>query len=195
MSRSHATRTARNISVFATVSVTLPLCLVSCAAAGISGPPAAELRAATGSDLLDVQTEQIYHVSEVQLLAPIDTSALGANVQDQVTPSGYMVVHDGVITEAELGVAVIGITEASFVLTEPTVLRREGRDEGVVYATGTLTVNETEQHGTSVKLLPSLISEKAAEFDVTFAIPSNLLVAGDHPGLEEISAHVALTAE
>lgn len=195
MSRTHATRTARNFSVFATVTVTLPFCLVSCATAGISGPPAAELRAATGSDLLDVQAEQIYHVSEVQLLAPIDTSELGSNVQDQVTPSGFMVVHDGVITEAELGVSVAGLTEASFVLTEPTVLRREGRDDGVVYATGTLSVNGIEQHGMSVRLLPSLISDRAAEFDVTFAIPSNLLIAGEHPGLEEISAHVALLAE
>lgn len=179
----------------ATASVTLPLCLVSCAAAGLSGPPAAELRAATGSDLLDVQTEQVYHVSDVQLLAPIDTTSLGADVQDHVAPSGFMVVHDGVITEAELGVTVAGLTEATFVLTEPTVLRREGRDEGVVYATGTLSVNGIEQHGTSVRLLPSQISERSAEFDVTFAIPSNLLIAGDHPGLEEISAHVALTAD
>lgn len=191
----HATRTARTMSVFATVSVTLPLCLVSCASAGISGPPAAELRAATGSDLLDVQTEQVYRVSQVQLLAPIDTSELGANVQGKVTPSGFMVVNDGVITAAELGVTVIGLTEASFVLTEPTVLRREGRDEGVLYAIGTLSVNGIEQHGTSVKLVPSVISDRAAEFDVTFAIPSNLLVSGDHAGLDEISAHVALTAE
>lgn len=191
----HATRTARTMSVFATVSVTLPLCLVSCASAGISGPPAAELRAASGSDLLDVQAEQVYQVSDVQLLAPIDTSELGADVQGQVTPSGFMVVHDGVITAAELGVTVAGLTEASFVLTEPTVLRREGRDEGVLYAIGTLSVNGIEQHGTSVKLVPSVISDRAAEFDVTFAIPSNLLVAGDHPGLDEISAHVALTAE
>lgn len=181
--------------MFATVTMTLPLCLVSCASAGISGPPAAELRAATGSDLLDVQTEHVYHVSEVQLLAPIDTTELGANVQDQVTPSGYMIMQDGVITAAELGVSVAGITEATFVLTEPTVLRREGRDEGVVYATGTLSVNGLEQHGTSVRLLPSVLTDRAAEFDVTFAIPGNLLMAGDHPGIEEISAHVALTAE
>ncbi|UOQ61299.1 hypothetical protein MUN76_04825 [Leucobacter rhizosphaerae] len=195
MLRTHAPRTARRIGVFATVTMTLPLCLVSCASPGISGPPAAELRAATGSDLLDVQTEQVYHVSEVQLLAPIDTTELGADVQDQVTPSGYMIMQDGVITAAELGVSVAGITEATFVLTEPTVLRREGRDEGVVYATGTLSVNGLEQHGTSVRLLPSVLTDRAAEFDVTFAIPGNLLMAGDHPGIEEISAHVALTAE
>lgn len=187
----HASRcTIRVIAV-----VTLPLCLVSCSGAQHLGVPAAELRAATGSNLLTIPAEQFYEVTDVQLLAPIDTTALGKSVQDRATPEGFMVVQDGVITQAELSVSVAGLSEASFVLTEPTVLYREGREDSVVYATGTLAVEGIEQHSTQLKLTPGTISEKAAEFDVSFAVPSTLLIAGSSTGMGEISAHISLAAE
>lgn len=106
-----------------------------------------------------------------------------------------MVMHDGVITQAELTVSVAGLREASFVLTEPTVLRREGRDDSVVYATGTLSVEGIEQPATQIKLTPSVISDKAAEFDLSFDVPAAILIAGGATGLGEVSAHISLKAE
>ncbi|QIK62649.1 hypothetical protein G7068_05065 [Leucobacter viscericola] len=189
-----ATRTSRS-SLGVIAIVTLPLCLVSCASTQGVGAPAAELRAATGSNLLTVPAEHVYEVTDVKLLAPAATSALGKSVQDHVDPSGFMVMHDGVITQAELSVSLAGLHEASFVLTEPTVLRREGRDDSVVYATGTLSVEGIEQRSTQLKLTPSQISDKAAEFDVSFALPKALLIAGGAAGVGEVSAHISLTAE
>ncbi|QIM18986.1 hypothetical protein G7066_11075 [Leucobacter coleopterorum] len=175
--------------------VTLPLCLVSCASTQGLGVPAAELRAATGSNLLTVPSEHVYEVTDIELLGPAATSELGKSVQDKVEPSGFMVMHDGVITQAELSVSVAGLHEASFVLTEPTVLRREGRDDSVVYATGTLSVEGIEQHSTQLKLTPSEISDKSAEFDVSFAVPATLLIAGGATGFGDVSAHISLTAK
>lgn len=195
MSRMYATRTARSFGVFATVSITLPLCLVACSTTSEPGTPAAELRADSNSDLLSVQPERLYRVSEVEILSPVDDSALGEEVQDQVSPSGFMVVHDGVITRAEFSVSVAGLSEASFVLTEPTILRREGRSEGVISAIGTFSVNGFQQRGTTITFTPSVMTDRAAEFDLTFKVPSNLLLHSSHSNLDEVSVHVELTAE
>ena len=188
-------RSARAFGLVATVTAAIPLCLTACAPAAQLGVPASELSAAADSDLLATPTEHVYRVTDVQLVAPIDTSALGANMGDRVTPSGTLVVADGVITEAELSVVYREWTEATFVLTEPTVLRREGSADGTVTATGTLSVNGIEQPGTGVRLTPGTMTADRAEFDVSFTVPDNLLIAGGENGSGEVTAHVVLSAE
>lgn len=194
MSSIHATRASRFAIRVITV-VTLPLCLVSCTGTQVAKAPSAELRAATGSDLLTVPPEELYEVTDVQILAPADTTPLGKTIENQAEPEGYMVMQDGVITQAELSVSVTGLPTASFVLTEPTVLYREGHEMSVVYATGTLAIEGIEQRSTQLKLTPGKISEKTAEFDVSFAAPSALLIAGGAAALGEVSAHISLTAD
>ncbi len=187
-------RSARTLGVVATVTAAIPLCLSGCAPASEATVAAAELRASAESDLLETPTEHVYEVSEIELRAPLGVSAFGSNAGDRVTPSGFIVVNDGVITEAELNVVVTEWADASFVLTEPTVLRREDSENGTVYATGTLAVNGIEQPHTSVKLTPGPMSAEAAEFDVSFEVPDNLLIADQEVAPSEVTAHLSLTA-
>lgn len=175
--------------------VTIPLCMVSCAGSQNSTRPAAELRAATDSDLLNAPAELVYKVTDVDLVAPESISALGKSLEAQAVSEGYMVMQDGVITEAEFSMSVAGISEASFVLTEPTVLPREGREDPVVYASGTLAVDGIEQRSAQLKLTPGIIDDTTAEFDISFPASSALLAAGGATGLSEMSAHISLAAQ
>ncbi|QIM16153.1 hypothetical protein G7067_06520 [Leucobacter insecticola] len=195
MSRIHATRTARSFGVFATLSIALPFCISSCSAISDAETPAVELRADSSSDLLAVQPDQFYQVSEVEILSPVHTNQLGDDVETQVSPSGFMVMHDGVITQAELSISVAGLPEASFVLTEPVILRRETRTEGVVTAVGTFSVDGFQQRGATITLASSVITDRAAEFDITFKVPSSLLSYVGRANVNEVSAHIELTAE
>lgn len=174
--------------------VTLPLCLVSCTGAQEPRLPAAELRAATGSNLFAVSPEQLYEVTDLQILAPTDAASLGNTLKDQVAPEGYMMIEDGVITQAELSVNITGLPEALFVLTEPTVLYREGHKLPVVHATGTLIVAGIKQRSTQLVLTPGIINKKLADFDVSFAVPHAAFITGSLAVLDEVSAHISLTA-
>jgi len=187
-------RSARAIGFIATVSAALPLCLAGCAPAPSTSVQAAELRAAVDSDLLEMPTTRTYDISDTQLLTPVDNPALQALLDGRVTSSGYIVLNDGVITEARYEVSAEGLPDAEFVLTEPTALRRANSEVGTVTVTGTLSVNGAVRTGTTVRLTPTVLSKDAAEFDVTLSIPDNPLVAGAELPLDEISAHIVLTA-
>lgn len=184
----------RTLGVVATVSAALPLCLAGCAPASSASVQAAELRAAVDSDLLEMPAIRIYDVSDTQLLAPLDNPVLHTALEERMSSSGYIVLGDGVITEAQYEVAAEGLSEALFILTEPTVLRRQNSDIGTVTATGTLSVNGAVRSDTSIRLTPTALSEDAVEFDVTLIVPDNPLIAGTEIPFDEISAHVVFTA-
>lgn len=187
-------RSARTIGFVATVSAALPLCLVGCAAVPSAGVQAAELRAAVDSDLLEVPATRIYDIADTRLLTPADNPVLQTLLDDRVSSSGYIVLSDGVITEAQYEVSAEGLPEAEFVLTEPTALRRANSEVGTVTVTGTLSVNGSVRNGTSVRLTPTALSKDAAEFDVTLSIPDNPLIASGELPIDEISAHLVLVA-
>lgn len=187
-------RSARTIGFVATVSAALPLCLIGCATVPSASVQAAELQAAVDSDLLELPATRVYEVSDTRLLAPLDNPALQALLDDRVSSSGYIVLNDGVITEAQYEVSAEGLPDAAFVLTEPTALRRATSKVGTVTVTGTLSVNGSVRNGTTVRLTPTALSEDSAEFDVTLSIPDNPLIAGTELPVDEISAHLVLVA-
>lgn len=187
-------RSARTIGFVATVSAALPLCFAGCAAVPSASLQAAELRAGVDSDLLEMPATRIYDISDTQLLSPIDNPALETLLGDRVSSSGYIVINDGVITEARYEVTAEGLPDAEFVLTEPTALRRANSEVGTVTVTGTLSVNGTVRNGTSVRLTPTALSENAVEFDVAMSVPDNPLIASAELPFDEISAHLVLVS-
>lgn len=187
-------RSARTIGFVATVSAALPLCLVGCSAAPSASVQAAELRAAVDSDLLEVPATRVYEISGTRLLAPVGNPVLDSLLEERVASAGYLVLNDGVITEARYEVSAEGLPRAEFVLTEPTALRRANSEVGTVTVTGTLSVNGSVRNGTSVRLTPTALNEDAAEFDVTLSVPDNPLIASGELPIDEISAHLVLVA-
>lgn len=190
----HARSSWRALGVVATVSAALPLCLVGCAPSVEHDANAAELRAAPDSNLLAVPVDRTYDVTEINLIAPLGSSALHEALGERISSTGTMVVRDGMIMSAELQVVIDDMPEASYVQTKPTMLVRDDIEETVT-SVGTLSVGGLAQPNTSVELKPTELGEDQAQFDVTFAIPDNLLVSTAGLPFDEISAHLVLTAQ
>lgn len=196
MAHAAVRRTVRSLGI-ATVAA-LPLCFVACATPEEASEPLTlnnELRAASGSDLLDLPSERSYEVTSLTLVEP-DLSAFGLSV---VPGSGSMVLRDGVITEATLLVSIADRAELSFVLTEPVVLRRDGSSGEMLIATGTLTLNDTERYTTRAFITPDFEDDDTAEFDVVLDLPDHPLgptaSSGSFPeDLESVEMTVSLAA-
>lgn len=191
--RTAANRAARTIGFAAVVTAGIPLCLTGCAPIVDPSVYAAELHASPDSDLLQLPEERVYDVSETSLISPVG-GILGRALDAKLKSSGFLVLKDGVITEARIGLALAEFPEATFELTEPTVLRREGSSERTVLAVGTISVNGVERPGIRVQLTPTELTEDAVEFDVDFTIPDNPFLAAESAPIDEVSAHVTLNA-
>ncbi|UOQ58058.1 hypothetical protein MUN78_04225 [Leucobacter allii] len=195
MSVTRVSRSVRVFGVVATVSAALPFALTGCSPAADIGAQAAELQAAAGSDVLEVPVVTIYDVTDAELTSAegeIGGSVAGAFAA-HVETSGYFVLNDGVITGAELRARLAAFPEAKFVLTQPTVLRREGGDPTVT-AVGTLSVNGIVHQEAQLRLTPTKLDEESAEFDLDFDIPDSPLTSGADLPVDEISAHLVLSA-
>ncbi len=190
----HARSSWRALGVVASVTAVIPLCLAGCAPAVESDASAAELRAAPDSNLMTVPVDRTYEVTEINLIAPLGASSLHEALGERISSTGTMVVRDGMIMSADLQVVIDDMPEASFVQTRPTMLVHDDIEETVT-SVGTLSVGGLTQPNTSVELKPTELGEDQAQFDVTFAIPDNLLVSTAGLPFDEISAHLVLTAQ
>lgn len=192
----HARTSARALGVMATVTAAIPLCLTGCAPAVDLSAQAAELQAAPDSDLLTMPVNRTYDVTEINLIAPMAASALGSALENQISSTGYMVINDGMITAAELTVKFADMPEASFVQTKPTRLFSQSDDDiEAISSVGTLSVGNVSQPNTSVELTPTELGEDQAQFDVTFAVPDNLLASTAGLPFDEVSAHLVLVSQ
>lgn len=190
----HARSSWRALGVVASVTAAIPLCLAGCAPAVKNDANAAELRAAPDSNLMTVPEDRTYDVTEINLIAPLGTSSLHEAFGERISSTGTMVVRDGMIMSADLRVVIDDMPEASFVQTTPTRLIRDDVEETVT-SVGTLSIGSLTQPNTSVELKPTELGEEQAQFDVTFAIPDNLLVSTAGWPFDEMSAHLVLTAQ
>ncbi|MFV0434870.1 MAG: hypothetical protein ACK5LO_12910 [Leucobacter sp.] len=193
-------RSTRHLGVAVSVSVAIPLGLIGCSSSASVGSSVAELRTSADSDFLEMPASHTYEVSELRLVTPIALQALetlspaNAAVELPIDSSGYIVLNDGVITAADLVFEVGDLPEASFLLTEPVVLRRDNSDSSEVYATGVFSFNGRELPRTSLKLLPIELSEESAEFEVSLALPEKY--SDDDPATaDEITARLVLSAD
>ncbi|TDP94403.1 hypothetical protein EDF62_0818 [Leucobacter luti] len=192
-SRTVANRAVRTIGFAAAVTASIPLCLTGCAPIADASVFAAELQASPDSDLLQLPEERVYDVAETSLISPVG-GFLGRAVDTQLQSSGFLVLKDGVITNAQIGLSLAEFPEATFELTQPTVLRRAGSSASTVLAIGTISVNGVERPGIKVQLTPTELSEDAVEFDVEFTIPDNPFLATERMPIDEVTAHVVLSA-
>lgn len=187
-------RSVRTLGIAAAVTATLPLCLTACSPIATAGGLAPELHASADSDLLELPSDRVYEVTETQLITPIK-GLLGQAIDSKVSSSGFMTITDGVITEAQLGLAIAALPEATFVLTEPTVLRRAGSLKSKVTVVGTVSMNGVERPETSVQLTPTALTEETVAFDVDISIPDNPFLEGRSLPIDELSAHLVLTSQ
>lgn len=140
-------------------------------------PPAAQnarLSAAQGSDVVAPPSERVYEVTGVEMSS--DLAMPGLTLPDTVTPSGYFVVGDGVITDARFE-ATFGSTDgaqatASFELTQPTVLRRVHSDEASLTAVGTVTVGDVVRPNSDVEFSVVSLDDESAEVEVQLNTPA-----------------------
>lgn len=169
-----------------------------------------ELRAASGSDMVEMPAQQVYGVEDVDVSAP-GLDAAAEEQLEEVDYDGAMTLSDGVITDAQFSVTLEDHPTVTFTLTEPLVLRREGGDGVPVNAVGTLTVGTYERHGTSVTLTPSFAEADRAELDVeigslnTVFLPSEANgystengvdpATGETGGLDAITARISLVVD
>ncbi|MBL3687493.1 hypothetical protein D3248_11100 [Leucobacter zeae] len=192
VARMHRTKLAFGAAMTAAVAV--PLSLTACASAHL-GAQAVQLHASADSDMLAMPTEQTYAVSEVEFLEPDGIAALHSALGGAIDATGRFVVGDGMITDAELDVAVSDLANATFVLTEPTMLRSELGEAGAVTATGVLTVDGVAQQHAKVRVVPVAFTEDQAQIDVSFAMPDNPIIAGVDAPFDQVAVRLTLTAE
>lgn len=186
-------RSLRTIGFAAAVTASIPLVLTACAPVDEADVYAAELHASADADILELPAEQVYDIAETSLIAPVG-GALGRALDRQVQSNGSLVLKDGVITEARIGLTLANYPEATFELTEPAVLRRAGSSKTTVLAVGTLSVNGAQRHDISVQLTPTSLTQESVEFDVNFAVPDNPFLVGRTIPADDISAHLVLEA-
>jgi hypothetical protein len=187
-------RSARTVRVVATVSAALPLCLTACAPVSSAAHQAIELRTTAESDLLEVSTERVYEVTETRLLTETGGDTLSALIGSTLSTSGYIVLLDGVITEARLDVSAVGLPDAAFELTEPTALRGDLSESATVSVVGTLSAQGIVRPDTTLRVTPTELTDDAAEFDVRLSVPDNPLLAGDWFLADELAAHLVFAA-
>lgn len=132
---------------------------------------------------MSIPTEQSYEVSEFTILDS-DEEAVG-----ELSPSGYMVLSDGSITEARFVFTLPHLPEASFELAQPVALRTSEP----VTANGTLSVLGLAKADVAVRLLTTKLDAESAEFDVDFELPPEAQGLSGVPA--DLSAHAVLTAQ
>lgn len=190
VARMHRTKLAFGAVVTASVAVSL----TACASAHL-GSQAVQLHASADSDMLAMPTERAYEVSDVEFIEPHGAAALQTALGGTIDASGFFVLGDGMITDAELDVAVSDVANATFVLTEPTMLRSELGDAGAVTATGVLTVDGVAQQHSKVSVVPVAFTEDDAEIDVSFPMPDNPIIAGIEAPFDRVAVRLKLTAK
>ena len=187
-------RSLRTLGFAAAVTASIPLCLTGCAAAPEESTPlAAELRASADSDFLALPAEREYEVAETTLTEPI-ALPFGGTIDGALDSNGFLVLTDGVITKARIGLSLANLPEAVFVLTEPAVLRPEETPYGTVTAVGTLSVNGAERPGIRLALTPTQLGADSVEFDLALSIPDNPFLVGENAPIDRVAAHVVLNA-
>ncbi|GAA1611027.1 hypothetical protein [Leucobacter chromiireducens] len=189
-----ARRSARTVGFAAAITATLPLVLTACAPVADAEVYAAQLHASADADILTIPTARVYQVTETNVMTPI-SGALGRALDHPVKSTGSLVLKDGVITEAHIGLHLGSYPEAVFELTEPAVLRREGSSKSTVRAIGTVSVDGLLRHDISVELTPTVLTQESVEFDVQFAVPDNPFLVGRSIPLDQLSAHLVLDAQ
>lgn len=191
----------RSISALAAAAA-LPLCLASCAASssGVELPLGDSLLSATDGEVFETPDERAYRVTSIEITEPALGSDELQTLADQAS-DGSMVLSDGVITDAHLTLAMEGLPELEFALTEPVVLRRDGNGD-VVNAKGTLTVGNTVRYTTHAAITPRFDDEaESIEFDVRLDLPGTPLTPSSGSdeetteGPNHIEANVSLIAE
>lgn len=192
LKRSHSVgRTTRAMLL---AGVALSSGLSGCAQASDLAAHATKLSAAQDSDVLAPPTQQRYEVAAIDV-SPAQPLQ-GATLPASITPSGYFVVGDGVITdarfEASFGDAQGELATASFQLTEPTVLRRIIGDDGSLTAVGTLSVGGVDRPGTSVQFSMISLDEQGAELLVLVRAPASVLEVGNNGA--ELEARISFNA-
>ena len=187
-------RSVRTIGILATFTAALPLGLVGCASASNAAHEVSDLHVSAESDVLELPTEQIYDVTDANLIAPRSAAAFGTALDESITSTGHLVLSGGVITAAEFSVGASDLPAATFVLTEPAVLDRAEQSGGTVTAIGTLSFDGRERPNTGGEITPTFLTEEEAEFDVRLDIPDSPLAAGAMLPFNEIAAHFTFTA-
>lgn len=191
----HVIRASRTVTAAAIATVLLPLALSGCsAAAAAPSEHLAELRAARDSNLLALPTEQVYELSEFTITAPSALASLSDAAQSGFRYSGAIVLSDDIITDAEFDFGVTGLQSASFVLTEPTTLRRAENETGPAYAVGELTIGDHLPIPTMVKFTPTTLEVDELVFDIDFDLPSELPFEQSTATVQDLTARIALTA-
>lgn len=172
-------RVGRPTKVILVAGVALTCGLAGCSQAATPPAQGTKLSAAQGSDVVAPPSERIYEVTNIELSAA--EPALGLTLPESVTPTGYFIVGDGVITDARF-VAEFGGDDsqqatASFELTAPTVLRRVQSDDASLTAVGTVTLGGVERPNTDVEFSVLSLDDRGAELEVLMNTPASLLEA------------------
>lgn len=188
-------RAPRAVATAVVATVLLPLTLCSCAAAVDTPSQAAELRAARDSNLLELPAIQTYELTDFAITAPSTLAKLAQVAGSGLSYSGYIVLSDSIITDAEFDFSLANVQSARFVLTEPSTLRRAENETGPAYAVGELTIGDQLPVAAMVKFTPTLIDEQQLAFDIDIDLPSELPFAQNSELLQDLTASIKLTAQ
>ncbi|MBP1327388.1 hypothetical protein JOF28_002620 [Leucobacter exalbidus] len=142
--------------------------------------------------------DQIYEISGIEVTSEV--APLGITIPDNISPSGYFIVGDGVITDAwlttDFGEARGEQAAASFKLTQPTVLRPIIDDDSTVTAVGTLTYGGVERPDTEVQISVVSLDDAGAELNVIVNSPAGLLeIGGDSASVTARLVFEAMTLD
>lgn len=194
MSLTKPHRAGRRTQAIVLAGVAISTGLVGCSQATDLTAHASSLSAAQGSDILAPPSERVYEVTDIDVSAADGATSL--TLPDTITPTGYFVVGDGVITDAwfetSFGSSPDDQSAASFRLTEPTVLRRIQSDDGSLTAVGTLTYGGVDRPDTPVQFSIVSLDDTSAEVDVLVSPPASVLTSGDEPA---IAARITFDAQ
>lgn len=160
-----------------TAGVALAGTLVGCSQFAAPAEQNARLSAAQGSDVVAPPSERVYEVTDVEMSS---TQLMpGITLPDTITPTGFFVVGDGVITDAQFaatfGSATGAQTTATFELTQPTVLRRVHSNEDSLSAVGTVKVGDVEHPNSDVEFSLVSLDDHGAEVEVLLSFPAHRL--------------------
>lgn len=195
MSHIQPYRVGRATQAMLLAGVALSGSLVGCAHASDLAAHATRLSAAQDSDVLAPPSERVYSVSDLEL-SPSQMLA-GVTLPESITPSGYFIVGDGIITdawfEASFGDPGSDHASASFRLTEPTVLRRIHGPDSSITAVGTLTFGGVNRPDTSVQFSVVSLDKDSAELLVLVTPPANVLEVGGNNA--EIAARISFDVQ
>lgn len=181
MSSKQPHRAGRTAQAMLLAGVAISTGLVGCSQTVDLAAHATKLSAAQDSDVLAPPSERVYEVTDIDVTSP--PVAAGLTLPETITPTGYFVVGDGVITDAwfetSFGNRLGDQASASFKLTEPTVLRRIQSEDGSLTAVGTLTYGGVDRPDTTVQFSVVSLDDEGAEVDVLVNAPATVLSAGE----------------